>query len=108
MPKDHKNADAETKKLQNEGCGPSVKPPPASLPIPVTELPKFAKEEEAPPDGFRLPPRLPIGQIKIEKVDDETPAVSTSKKVKIYCCLQIVQFEVQVSFFLVLQGFFEL
>lgn len=78
MPKEHKNADAETRKLHNEGCGPDVKPEKKSLPIPSIELPTFAREVEAPLDGFKLPPRLPIGQVKIEPDDEQ----SSIKKVK--------------------------
>lgn len=83
VPKEFKNADNETRQLQNEGCGPNVKPvkPAPAVTIVSTELPSFAKETEAPPDGFRLPPRLPIGTVKPEPGEDE-PVLKKVKKEK--------------------------
>lgn len=82
VPKEFKNADNETKQLQNEGCGPEVKPvkPAPAVTVVCSELPDFAKEIEAPPDGFRLPPRLPIGAVKTETGEDEPILKKVSSK----------------------------
>lgn len=79
VPKEHEKQDEETKRLQDEGCAPKPQ-------IPVEHIKREVREGTAFDgtfdDGFRLPPRLPIGNVKKEEKVDDEEIVKKVKKVK--------------------------
>lgn len=85
VPKEGKKTDAETKKLYQEGCAPkaaSVPPEPVKpeIPPPPAEDLRYTLADQI-VDGVRLPPRLPIDIVKIEKMSDEEQ--ETKEKVEV-------------------------
>lgn len=83
VPKEGKKTDAETKKLYQEGCAPTTVEPvkPAVVPPPAEDLRYTLADQIV--DGVRLPPRLPIDIVKIEKLSDEETTTETKEKVEV-------------------------
>lgn len=71
-PKDDDRLDDETKRLHMEGCAPKLQLPPEAIK-------KEPTDDGSLDGGVRLPPRLPIGQIKTEgkiKIEPKEKKVS--------------------------------
>ena len=78
-PKDSDKIDEETRKLYVEGCAPKPQIPPELI---KRETTKVNIKPETDPEGFRLPERLPIREIKKEPNSPKKRKVKKEKKAK--------------------------